>query len=187
MGAGQKQAVRRQARRARDAGQSGARARFRAKYPWIYQDRIATPVNPALATLGALMFLAFVGLMDGFLLHNQIEIARVMSAGRDAQATITAISCFKGAGDVTVTFTDISGNPYTVHHSTDIFNCFDQYHAGDVITIRYAPSDPTTLLTQTEIDSLPWALVAYGLLDVLFVIAPLVLLASALWIRAARG
>ncbi len=191
MGAGRKQAIRRASRRAQAADRSSARARFRAKYPWIYQDRASQPANPALTALGVVVAIAFIVLMDIFLLHGQIEIARVMTTGRAAQATVTAVSCSRGAkastGDVTVTFTDISGNSHTVHHSSDTFTCFDQYHAGDVISIRYAPSDPTRLLTQAEIDSLPWALIMYALGDILFVISPPVLLAVALWIRAARG
>lgn len=191
MGAGRKQAMRRASRRAQAADRSSARARFRAKYPWIYQDRISKPANPAITALGAVIAIAFIILIDVMLLSGQIEIARVMTTGRVAQATVTAVSCSRGAksstGDVTVTFTDLSGNTNTVHHSSDTFNCFDQYHAGDIITIRYAPSDPTKLLTQAEIDSLPWAFVGYGLADVLFVISPAVLLALGLWIRVARG
>lgn len=168
MGAGRKQAARRQARRVRDAEKKSA---------WARNEPIAVAV-------GVLIFLAFFAVIDAFFLHTQIEIARVMTTGLPARATVTAVNCSGGRSateHVTVTFTDDHGNSRTVAHTADTIGCFNDYHAGDVITIRYAPSDPTTLMTQAEIDEVPFTLVVYGLIDLLFVIGPPVLLVWMLW------
>ncbi len=188
MGAGRKQAMRRASRRARLAQRRTELTRDRAA------DEAGAPAqrkppNPILATIGILIAVAFVLLLDGFLLHNQIEIARVMTTGRPAQATVRSVRCEAGAkasvGGVTVTFTDLQGATHTVAHSSDIFDCYKGYAPGDVITIRYVPSDPAELLTGQEIAGLPFALTLYGLGDFFFIIAPIGLLGWLLWERGA--
>lgn len=191
MGEGRKQAMRRAARRARDAEKRATRARDKARYPGWYDRRARLPVTPLERAIQVVLTVVLVPVFVlGILvfLHDQLEIAQVMATGRSAQASVKAVSCSRGRsdlGDVTVTFTDFHGNMHRVAHTSDTFGCFDQYYVGDVITIRYAPTDPTMLLTQAEIDSLPWPLVGYVLFDVVFVISPLALfvMGCVLWSR----
>lgn len=186
MGAGRKQAIH---RRDLNTRRNAARAAFKARYPNGYSSLrpARKPLNPVARALSILLAATVMLLIAAFLLHNQIEIARVLLGGRPAQATITAVSCDRGAksstGNVTVTFTDLHGKRHTVAHTTDTFGCYDSYAVGDIITIRYVPDDPTVMLTQQEITDIPFALALYALCDALFIIGPLVLLAWLAWER----
>lgn len=175
MGAGRKQAIH---RRELNTKRNAARARFRARYPDGYSAARPEqkPINPIMRVIGFL-FAATVGLLIvAFLLHNQIEIARVMASGRPAQATIVSVSCQRSSrsetGGVTVRFTDLHGVSHTVAHTRDDLGCYDGYAVGGVITIRYVPDDPMALLTQQEIDDLPPSLLLYALVDILFIVGP---------------
>lgn len=187
MGAGRKQAIH---RRDLNTRRNAARAAFRTRYPNGYSSMrpVRKPPNPVVSALSVLVVTTMTVLIAGFLLRNQFEIVHVLTDGRTAQATVTAVRCDRGAksstGDVTVTFTDLRGKAHTVAHTSDTFGCYDHYAVGDIIAIRYAPSDPTAILTQQELTDIPFALALYALGDVIFIIGPPILL---VWLTLERG
>ena len=111
---------------------------------------------------------AFILLLASVLVRIQVETARVMLFGVPTYGIIESKPwCGSRSGThLTVKFTDAYGRQHTVDHTAAF--CFDDYHAGDDVPLRYVPSDPQDLLTQPEIDHLPIELIFFGLSDVIF-------------------
>lgn len=135
---------------------------IRASWPFI-----------AVVELVALALLAIMA-------RGQFEIAWVMLSSRPAQATVMTVTCSRGyrhtSSDVTLAFVDSVGSAHIVVHANDTLDCFDTYHAGERIPIRYSSLLPTALLTQAELDELPSVLLAYALVDLMVLGLPVVVL-----------
>jgi hypothetical protein len=134
---------------------------------------LATRTRQALGAGIFALFLApliCVGLLvDVVVLRDYLRVA----SGIQTQATVVSsqMCSSSGSGDpnaptsyhVTVRFTDQAGQQ---HVATDP-QCLTDGQIGDQLTIYYQPHDPTTILSQEEVDhdtaNLPW----FGLLNVL--------------------
>jgi hypothetical protein len=82
---------------------------------------------------------------------------------------MSAPYCVRSGTDIRLAFADRRGRTHTVDHTT-YYGCYDRYHTGDHVRLRYLPADPQALLIQPEIDDLPIALIfPFGTGDFIFI------------------
>jgi hypothetical protein len=143
------------------------------------QSRVMSPTNRArtrplpgwLRALILSIVLLFLLAADALLLHDQVQIGRVLVSGMPAEGRVMALEpCVSraGGGYETILFTDAHGEPHRVRHVNFIYIVCTTYHLGENLPIRYVPSDPSDLMTQPETDNLWFSLILFTLGDVIF-------------------
>lgn len=122
--------------------------------------------------LAVCIALAFCLVVDVLLLYGQVQVGRVLVSGIPARGTVVALEpCVSpgGGGDETIVFTDARNKMHRVRHMNFTPGLCATYQVGEVLAIRYVPSDPSDLMPQPEIDNLWFNLIFCAVCDILFV------------------